>query len=254
MPARHPPRIAALPRAPAAPLAPASLFSIAHNMNVELARFNMIEQQIRPWDVLDQDVLSLLAVVKREDFVPPAYRALAFVDTEVPLRRGGAEGQVMLAPRVEARLLQDLAVQRHEQVLEIGAGSGFMAALLGHRAQQVTTYEIEPALADMARSNLARAGVANVRVVAGDGAGGLPEQAPFDVILLSGSVAQVPQHLFDQLKVGGRLAAVVGSEPMMRAVVYTRTGNGPNDLRADEMFDVVLPRLRGFDEPSRFHL
>jgi protein-L-isoaspartate(D-aspartate) O-methyltransferase len=122
-------------------------------MNLEQARFNMIEQQIRPWEVLDQEVLSLLAVVKREDFVPAAFRALAFVDTEVPL----PEGQCMLAPKVEARLLQELRVLRHERVLEVGAGSGHMAALLAHRAMQVSTLEIRPALAALARDNLKRA-------------------------------------------------------------------------------------------------
>src|SRR5690348_4187246 len=126
-------------------------------MNIEQARFNMIEQQIRPWDVLDSAVLELLAVVKREDFVPAAYRALAFVDTEVPL----AGGQCMLAPKVEARLLQELGVHKHERVLEVGAGSGFMAALLAHRAQHVTTLEIDPELAEFAQNNLRRAGVLN---------------------------------------------------------------------------------------------
>src|SRR5258706_6402053 len=130
-------------------------------MNIEQARFNMIEQQIRPWDVLDQGVLSLLAVVKREDFVPAAYKALAFVDTEVPL----PAGQCMLAPKVEARLLQELAVHKHERVLEIGAGSGHMAALLAHKAQHVTTLEIDAGLAEFARANLARAGVTNLSVL-----------------------------------------------------------------------------------------
>lgn len=219
-------------------------------MNIEQARFNMIEQQIRPWEVLDQDVLSLLAVVKREDFVPPAARALAFVDTEVPLKDGGARGQAMLSPKVEARLLQDLAVARHEHVLEIGAGSGHMAALLAHRAQQVTTLEIVPELVRMAEANLRRAAVMNARVVEADGSRGLPDQGPFDVILLSGSVASVPQTLLDQLKVGGRLAAIVGSEPVMRATLYTRVGE--RELRSVELFDTVAPRLLHFEEPSRF--
>ena len=112
-------------------------------MNLDQARFNMIEQQIRPWEVLDGDVLALLSVVKRENFVPTGLKALAFVDMELPLREGGARGQVMLAPRLEARLLQDLAVQKHEKVLEIGTGSGYMAALLAHRAAHVLTLEIE---------------------------------------------------------------------------------------------------------------
>src|SRR5258706_7659375 len=123
-------------------------------MNIEQARFNMIEQQIRTWDVLDQSVLSLLAVVRREDFVPPEHKAMAFVDTEVPL----PGGQAMLAPKVEARFLQELDVHKHERVLEIGTGSGYMAALLAHKGQQVITMEIDAGLADFARSNLQRCG------------------------------------------------------------------------------------------------
>lgn len=215
-------------------------------MNVEQARFNMIEQQIRPWDVLDQGVLSLLAMVKREDFVPPAYKSLAFVDTEVPL----PNGQSMLAPKVEARLLQELDVHRHERVLEIGAGSGFMAALLGHKAQQVISLEIDRELADFARDNLQRDGSANVTVRHADGAKGLPGEAPFDVILLSGSVAEVPPALLAQLKVGGRLAAIVGQLPIMRAMLFTRASE--HDFSSIALFDTVAPRLAGFDEPPRF--
>jgi len=215
-------------------------------MNVEQARFNMIEQQIRPWDVLDAGVLSLLAMVKREDFVPAAYRALAFVDTEVPL----PEGQCMLAPRVEARMLQEAQVQRHERVLEIGAGSGFMAALLGHRAQSVVTMESRPALARMARENLRRALSSNVVVREGDGALGLPGEAPFDAIVLSGSVSSVPQVLLDQLRPGGRLLAIVGQEPVMRAVRITRQPQG--GYTTVELFDTVAPALDGFAPPTRF--
>jgi len=215
-------------------------------MNIEQARFNMIEQQIRPWDVLDQSVLSLLALVKREDFVPAAQKALAFVDTEVPL----PGGQCMLAPKVEARLLQELAVQKHESVLEIGAGSGHMAALLGHKAQQVHALEIDAELAHMARANLKRAGVVNVNVLNVDGAQGLATEAPFDVIVLSGSVAEVPAVLLAQLKLGGRLVAIVGQLPIMRATLFTHSS--PNDFSRVELFDTVAPRLRGFDEPSRF--
>jgi len=216
-------------------------------MNTEQARFNMIEQQIRPWDVLDPAVLSLLAIVRREDFVPAAYQALAFVDTEVPL----GHGQVMLAPRVEARLLQEAHVQHHERVLEIGAGSGFMAALLAHRAQSVIALEKVPALAQLATANLRRAGVLNASVREQDGAKGLAGEAPFDVIVLSGSVAEVPQVLLDQLKVGGRLLAIVGQEPMMRAVRITRLG--AQSLQTEVLFDTVAPRLSGFGEPARFH-
>ena len=133
-------------------------------MNIEQARFNMIEQQIRPWDVLDQDVLNLLAIVKRENFVPASYRDLAFADLELPL----PADEHMFAPRVEARVLQELAVKKHESVLEIGAGSGYMAALLAHRARHVLTIDIKPELAELAKQNLAANGVLNVEVQTGD--------------------------------------------------------------------------------------
>lgn len=216
-------------------------------MNTEQARFNMIEQQIRPWDVLDPSVLSLLAVVKREDFVPAAYRSMAFFDTEVPL----PNGQCMLAPKIEARLLQELEVRKHERVLEIGAGSGHMAALLAHKARQVVTLEIDPTLARLASENLKRASVTNVSVMEGDGSKRLPTAGPFDVILLSGSVASIPQNLLNELKVGGRLAAIVGQEPVMNAVLVTRVGE--NEFKSVNLFDTVAQRLVGFDEPSRFH-
>ncbi len=215
-------------------------------MNYEQARFNMIEQQIRPWDVLDAGVLDLLAVVKREDFVPPAHKSLAFVDCEIPL----PGGQVMLAPRVEARLLQELRVARHEKVLEVGAGSGFMAALLGHKAQRVISLERLPELAKMAADNLKRAGVLNVTVREADGAQGLVGEAPFDAILLSGSVAQVPQALLDQLKIGGRLVAIVGEEPVMRALLITRSAE--REFRQTQLFDTVAPRLQGFEARPAF--
>ena len=217
-------------------------------MNIEQARFNMIEQQIRPWDVLNLGVLELLAIIKREDFVPPEHRGMAFVDTEIPL----PGGECMLAPKVEARLLQELAVHKHERVLEIGAGSGYMAALLAHRAQHVTTLEIHPELAGFAAANLKRAGLANVSVVTADGSQALPPaDGPFDVIVLSGSVAEVPEALLAQLKVGGRLAAIVGHEPVMRALLITR--NADHGLTRSVLFDTVAARLHGFKEPTRFH-
>ena len=222
-------------------------------MNTETARFNMIEQQIRPWEVLDQGVLSLLASVRREDFLPAAHKALAFVDTQVPLLAGEPDGPCMLEPKVEARLLQELQVQRHEKVLEIGAGSGFMAALLAHRAMSVFTLETRPELVRMASDNLQRAGIVNATVLsvtATAAAQGLPAEAPFDAVLLSGSVAEVPRMLLQQLKPGGRLAAVVGEEPIMRARLFTRVGEAAWSER--DLFDTVAPRLQGFGEPSRF--
>jgi protein-L-isoaspartate(D-aspartate) O-methyltransferase len=227
-------------------------------MNYEQARFNMIEQQIRPWEVLDSQVLSLLAVVRREDFVPPACKALAFVDMQIPLPPQHNPGQCMLEPKVEARILQDLAVQKHEKVLEIGTGSGYMAALLAHRAQQVITLEIEPALVETARRNLQKAGIYNAEVRLGDGAANLAEavsengplRGPFDVIVLSGSVAEVPPALLDLLKVGGRLSAIVGFEPMMRATLTTRVSK--DAFRTTQAWDTVAPRLLNFPEPSKF--
>jgi protein-L-isoaspartate(D-aspartate) O-methyltransferase len=215
-------------------------------MNIEQARFNMIEQQIRPWEVLDQGVLSLLAQVKREEFVPPAYRALAFVDTEVPL----PEGQCMLAPRVEARLLQELRLTPDDSVLEVGAGSGYMAALVARQAQRVFSVELRPSLAAIARANLQRAGIGNVSVVRGDASAAPPAGGPFDAIVLSGSVSEPPAPLLSLLKQGGRLIGIVGQEPVMQAVLVTRVADG--QFKRVELFDTVAPRLSGFGEPKRF--
>lgn len=224
-------------------------------MNVEQARFNMIEQQIRPWDVLDAEVLQLLSVVKREDFVPAALKALAFADMELPLRGKSEEalrlGQCMLAPRVEARMLQDLAVQKHEKVLEIGTGSGYMAALLAQQAQRVISLEIEPELVKLARDNLQKAGIHNAEVRQADGAKGVPVEAPFDVIVLSGSVAEVPHRLLENLKRGGRLMAIVGDAPVMRATLVTRVGEA--EYRTTQGWDTVAPRLMNFPEHPRFN-
>jgi protein-L-isoaspartate(D-aspartate) O-methyltransferase len=213
---------------------------------LEQARFNMIEQQVRPWNVLDGEVLSLLSEVKRENFVPKAYQGIAFADLEVPL----GHGQVMLAPRLEARLLQDLSVQKTDKVLEVGTGSGFMTALLGHRAQRVLSLELVPELVSMARDNLQAAGVGNVDVRQADGSQGAAADGPFDVIVLSGSVAEVPQALLQQLKVGGRLAAIVGEEPVMCATFITRTS--ATNFRTTKPWDTIAPRLQNFAEHSRF--
>lgn len=218
--------------------------------SLERLRFNMIEQQIRPWDVLDLEVLDLLASIRREDYVPAEHRALAFFDMEIPLGDGSVPGQVMLSPKVEARMLQDLHVQKHESVLEIGTGSGFMAALLAHRAAQVLSLEIDPALGARAAETLRRNGVSNVEVRNADGAVPLPSGPSFDVIVLSGSVARIPQNLLGSLKVGGRLAAIVGEESMMRAHFVTRTSESKWDTV--QPWDTVAPRLLNFPEPSRF--
>jgi protein-L-isoaspartate(D-aspartate) O-methyltransferase len=217
----------------------------------ERLRFNMIEQQIRPWDVHDPDVLALLSEIRREDYVPEAHRALAFFDMELPLGNGSVPGQTMLAPKIEARMLNDLKVQKHESVLEIGTGSGFMAALLAHRAAKVLTLEIDAALAERAAATLARNGVTNVEVRHADGSRPLASGPTFDVIVLSGSVARVPQGLLGSLNIGGRLAAIVGNEPMMRAHFVTRVSEG--QWETTQPWDTIAPRLLNFPEPSPFN-
>jgi protein-L-isoaspartate(D-aspartate) O-methyltransferase len=191
-------------------------------INVEQARLNMIEHQIRPWEVLDQNVLDLLYAVKREDFVPAAYRMLAFSDLEIPI----GQGEHMWAPKLEARVLQELAVKPTDQVLEIGTGSGYFAALLAHRARHVYSMEIHPDLKASGEANLRRAGVANVTVELGDGARGWTKHAPYDIIVLTGSTPVLPQQFLQQMKPGARLFAVVGDPPVMAARLITCTGEG----------------------------
>ena len=225
-------------------------------MNTEQARFNMIEQQVRPWNVSDVTVLGLLSTVKREDFVPAAHKGLAFADLEIPLTGSGEEamamGQCMLAPRLEARMLQDLAVRPTDTVLEVGTGSGYSAALLASIAQRVITLEINPDLAATARTNLRNAGFQNTEVRVADGSRLSVVDGRFDVIVLSGSVAEIPHALLSLLKVGGRLGAIVGDEPMMQATVVTRTSD--TSFNTAQGWDTVAPRLQNFPEPSRFKL
>jgi protein-L-isoaspartate(D-aspartate) O-methyltransferase len=220
-------------------------------MDIERARFNMIEQQIRPWSVLDPDVLSLLSAVRREAFVPGSLAAMAFADLELPLSVGGrATGEVMLAPKVEARLLQELHVRRHESVLEIGAGSGYMAALLAHQARQVDTLEIDTALAGFARDNLARAAVNNAKVIEADGSKDHASLASYDIIVVSGSIPFVPESLLDRLNPGGRLVAITGDLPVMHAHLSTRDAGGQVSTRM--LFETVTRRLHGFAAKPAF--
>lgn len=208
-------------------------------MNIEQARFNMIEQQIRPWDVLDPAVLDLLFVVKREDFAPTAYRNLAFADMEIPL----GSGQVMLAPKIEAKMLQELAIKNTDKVLEIGTGSGYMAALLAARAEHVVTVESRSELAELARKNLQQANVTNVTVEVGDGANGWSAHGPYDAIVVSGSVPTLPDALLKQLRVGGRMVVVVGQTPVMEALLITCTAEGAYNTVT--LFETVIPALGG---------
>ncbi|MBV5297747.1 MAG: protein-L-isoaspartate O-methyltransferase, partial [Rhodoferax sp.] len=209
----------------------------------EQARFNMVEQQIRPWQVLDPQVLTVLSNVQRELFVPQAYQAMAYTDTDIPL----GHGEAMAPPRVAARLMHDLHLTGTEKVLEIGTGSGYMAALLAGRAQRVVSLEINPELASNARNNLQRAGITNVDVRVADGSTGASGDAPFDAIVLGGSVAEVPQALLQQLAIGGRLLAIVGHDHVMAATLFTRTADAAWDSKA--LWDHTAPRLQGFAEP-----
>jgi len=213
-------------------------------MNIEQARFNMIEQQIRPWNVLAQDVLDLLTVVRREEFVPAAYRSLAFFDTDIPL----PGGENMLAPKVEARILQEANVKKHEQVLEIGAGSGYMAALLAYKGRHVTTVEIDPTLKAMAEENLSGYGVTNVSVELGNGAQGW--QGEYDVIVISGALPFLPETFLKQVKVGGRILAIIGEAPVMSLQVITRTSDQVYDTV--NVFELMAKPLHAASEHSHF--
>ena len=217
-------------------------------MDIEQARFNMVEQQIRTWEVLDQSVLDSLYVVRREDFVPPAYRALAFSDLEIPL--SGQPGESMLQPKVEARIVQELAVKPTDTVLEIGTGSGYLTALLAHRARQVHSVEISSSLKGMAQANLAKAGIANVTLHEGDGARGWNAQAPYDVIVLGGSTPALADEFLAQLKIGGRMFAIVGEAPVMEARLYTCVANGRYNTLG--LFETCIPALRGAKQVERF--
>ena len=218
---------------------------------VERARANMIAQQIRTWDVLSEDVLELLQRVRREHFVPEPYRGLAFVDTSIPLVVDGSEtGETMLQPKFEARVLQEVAVRGDETVLEIGAGSGYMAALLACRGDRVVTVEIDPRLKAFAEANLARAGIRNVRVDLGNAADGWTPAGPVDVVIVSGSLPAVPRSILTQIRVGGRIAAIVGDAPAMTFIVVHRTGE--DAWKTVPIVETVVKRLREAPHVSRF--
>ena len=215
-------------------------------MNIEQARFNMIEQQIRTWEVLDPTVLELLSKVKREEFVPPEHRAIAFADLEIPL----GHGEAMMQPKVEARILQELGLQPHETVYEVGTGSGYLTALLASFARQVTSAEIHADLQARAAANLRAAGIANVTLLPGDSARAPLAESAFDVIVLTGSTPLLPQAFLDRLSPGGRLFAVVGDLPVMKAVLVRQPVAG--SFQHTELFETVVKPLVNAAEPSRF--
>jgi len=214
-------------------------------MNFEQARFNMIEQQIRPWDVLDQKVLDLLFQVRRENFVPAAYRALAFADLEVPL----GEGERMWTPKMEARVLQELELEANDAVLEIGTGSGYLTALLARSCAEVLSVEINPRLSAEAKKRLAEAGIHNVRLEQGDGARGWRQEL-YDAIVLTGSTPVLPDSWLAQLRPGGRLFAVVGDAPVMSARLLRWTA--PGAVATEDLFETVITPLRNAPQPQRF--
>jgi len=215
-------------------------------MDFERARFNMVEQQVRPWEVLDQDVLESMMTVKREEFVPAQYRSLAFSEAEIPL----GCGQIMLSPVIEGKILQAAQVKKTDSVLEIGAGSGYFAALLASRADWVRSIEIEPELASLASANLKKAGVENVIVEEGDGAEGWSARAPYDLIVVSAGMPMLPQAFKEQLNVGGRLVAFIGEAPMMVARLVTCVGEGK--FETVDLFENVVPPLKNAKRVESF--
>ncbi len=222
-------------------------------MTIEQARFNMVEQQIRPWDVLDQDVLAMLFTVKREDFVPAAYRSMAFMDTEIPLNENG-EGQSMLSPKLEARILQEVAPKSHERALEIGTGSGYFTALLAKSLERVASIEYFQTLATSAAAKLAAAGIGNVEITVGDAATSPAAFAPplqkFEVIVFTGSLPELPSAYLPYLAIGGRLFAVIGDAPAMKGTLITKITE--TAFNTSELFETVVPPLLNAPQPSRF--
>jgi protein-L-isoaspartate(D-aspartate) O-methyltransferase len=221
-------------------------------MDLEQARTNMVEQQIRTWEVLDQDVLDLLYVVPREEFVAREHRALAFSDLQLPLEEKATAGSVerMWEPKLEARVLQELDVRKADRVLEVGTGSGYFTALLAHRAAHVHSVELKPALAAFGRRNLERHGSANVTLEIGDAARGWQGHAPYHVIVLTGSTPVLPRAFLEQLETGGRLFAVVGEPPVMTARLVNCTA--PGAFSNIDLFETVVAPLTNAEQPSRF--
>lgn len=215
-------------------------------MDLELAKFNMVEQQIRPWMVLDPHILETMSAVPRENFVPQEYRHLAFADMNIPI----GDDQVMLQPKVEARLLQALTPGKGDVALEIGTGTGHVAALLAHCVFDVHSIECRAQFVDLARRNLAENDVVNVEVIHGDAGQGWDSDIDYNCIFISGSVIELPQSFRELLCIGGRLVAVIGEGSIMDAVLITRTEHA--DWETEYLFETHLPALDNIDQPDRF--
>lgn len=215
-------------------------------MNFEQARFNMIEQQIRPWDVLDQRVLDLVARIHREDFIPEEYRPLALADTPLPL----AHGQYTMPPRLEARLLQALDVHQNDKVLEVGTGCAYLTALLAASARHVTSVDIYPDFTEQAAGKLARYQINNITLETGNARQGWSKHAPYDVIAVTGSVPVLEPYFQEQLADGGRLFVIVGSSPVMEALLITRIEK--QAWSREVLFETDIPPLAGAEPPKKF--
>lgn len=216
------------------------------DLNVEQARYNMIEQQVRTWEVLDQRVLDVMSAVPRERFVPEQYRALAFADIQIPI----GEGQVMMEPKLEGRLLQTLGLQPTDQVLEIGTGSGYVTACLAKLAAKVVTVERSETLSQAAQARLEELGIRNVLFRVGDAADNWTGYGTFDAIALTGACPEVPEAYKHLLKVGGRLFVVVGEDPIMEALLIIRLGE--QEWSSESLFDTKLPLLEGIRPEPHF--
>ena len=217
-----------------------------HEMNLEQTRFNMVEQQIRTWEVLDADVLELLYKIRREEFVPEAYRSMAFVDMEIPL----GHGQFMLEPKMEARMLQELHVKKTDKILEVGSGSGYMTALLAEMGGHVYSVEIEPELKTMAEKNLLAHDINNVTIELGDAARGWSKNEPYDVIVLTASTPVLPEAFQKSLQPGGRMIVIFGEEPVMEALLVTCEKSGV--YNSVKLFETCIPPLINAQQPERF--
>ena len=214
--------------------------------NLEQNRFNMVEQQIRTWNVLDTNILDLLYKVRREEYVPAAYRSLAFTDMEIPLEHGA----VMLAPKMEARILQELHIKKTDKILEVGSGSGYMTALLAELGSHVYSVEIVPTLCNMAKINLQVHDISNVTLEEGDAAQGWPQHGPYDVIVLTGSTPVLPESFQKSLNPGGRLFAIVGEDPLMEAMLITCVA--PGVYHSKMLFETCTAPLRNALQSQRF--
>jgi len=216
-------------------------------MDYEQARFNMIEQQVRTWDVLDQRVLDLLSTVHREDFVPEAYKKLALADVNLPL----LHGQVTMTPKVEARLLQALNITDSDRILEVGTGCAYLTALLSRFGKEVYSIDIFSEFTEAGQKKLAAGNIRNATLITGDAVNGWPDLAPYDVIVVTGSVLLEYKKIQQQLGVGGRLFVIIGESPVMDATLITRVGE--SEWSGEILFETDLPALIGVTNSSKFH-